>query len=373
MRVWSAQPKTGGQALEEIDHRGLLESPTWDWFSWVQEKCWVQLAGTQLIRFADPKVGVEKDRIDLATASNLVQVDACTFQLDFVSKGERQTRKFRSIRTKEARACSVDEWVRTIQRAILSSKQAGEGRNLVLQMEIEASVPNASIDCLAAVDGHVWSASSDFRLRQWDIRKTAVDVGLREEQRELFVVRHLDLPIEEVEGRYRVITRMISPLGSSKQVWVAVGNRLAVVDFSRAPEVKQQPASNSAAAVKYLEPQHSEVIRSLVRTRVNGKMQVLSVARESKKVWVWDSEEKKRMDVQEPIPEGAGSTIECCVDTERFRWMVTDSHIVRLSVSSAKSAEVSKLAERSEMKPSMVIGSNGGAGWVTSDKFSCFR
>src|SRR3990167_2860946 len=129
-------------------------------------------------------------------------------------------------------------------------------------------------------------------------------------------MRHLELlPTEQIENRYRVITRMVSPLGSTKQVWVAVGNRVAVVDLSQAPDTKLPP-SNSAA-VEYLQPRHDQVVRSLVRTRVNEKMCILSVARKSKEVWAWNSEEKQREKVEEPIPEGAGSKIECCAGRER--------------------------------------------------------
>ena len=64
-----------------------------------------------------------------------------------------------------------------IQRATNLSSQREKGTPLVLQLEVETNVLNASIDCLSTVDGYVWSVSSDFRLRQWDIRSTELAVG----------------------------------------------------------------------------------------------------------------------------------------------------------------------------------------------------
>ena len=109
----------------------------------------------------------------------------------------------------------------------------------MLQLEVETNVLNASIDCLSTVDGYVWSVSSDFRLRQWDIRSTelAVGSGARAEG----VVR------SAVESQFRVITRMASPLASNNQLWVAVGNRLAVVDLSQAPKVAKGSLSAALA------------------------------------------------------------------------------------------------------------------------------
>ena len=380
LRVWSAQPKSTAQALEEIDHRGWLETKSKGLkIGW--ERKWVQLEGAQLIQYTKQSGGKESGRIDVFTFQSVTLKDDQSFSLECATiekkKSKKSSKTFRVPNTKDAEAAYIKEWVRQIQHAIdLCARKpngASSSAALVLQLEVETSVSNASIDCLSTVDGYVWSASSDFRLRQWDIQKAALDVGSGTARKDLYVLRHLELPMEQVEGRYRAITRMVSPLASNKQVWVAVGNRLAVVDLSQAPEVAKGSPS-VASAVRYLEPHHEDVTRSLVRTRANDRMYVLSAARRSGEMWAWDSHTMERVQVHNPIPEGAGSEIQCVADADQFRWLVTNTHVCRFPIDSAEhaSAEVSALPKGSRVE-SLVVGSDGVCVWLAGQTFSCWR
>jgi len=270
----------------------------------------------------------------------------------------------------------LTEWVYQIRRAIHLSSSTNQQ-----VLEITTSIPNTSIDCLATVDGYVWSASSDFRLRQWGMKNHADYVGSVTQRKQLQVLRHLELPADRVEPRLRVITFMISPLASNEQVWVAVGNYLVVVDLSQAPRGSQSPVPSSPSAVQYLETCHHDSIRLLQRTclgSANEQMMVLSSARSSMELWEWNSQTKERVGVQQLIPCGCGSKINCGVDVGMFRWLVTDTHICRILMDEkAKEKErvkVIALDESSRHMVGMVVGSDGESVWIGGQRsFSCWK
>ena len=87
---------------------------------------------------------------------------------------------------------------------------------------------------------------------------------------------------------------------------------------------------------------------------------------------MWDSEEKQREKVEEPIPEGAGSIIRCCADSERYRWLVTDSHIVRFPFSSPQNVQAKPLPKNGRVE-SIVVGSDGEMVWLAGEALSCWQ
>jgi hypothetical protein len=337
----------------------------------------VRLEGSTLVTYPDRAVGQEQERLDLSSATNVEQVDARTIEVKSgrgkgkeekekgSKKGKEKKEAEKKTRLRMEEEGEATAWLREIRRAV---DLCGRDGDALLLHAIADTQVKASVDCLAVVDGFVWSASSDFVLRQWDVHRTAVVVGLRADLVEIHQLRAVRLPCDQVDARHRGIARMASPLGSAQQVWVGAGNRVAVVDLSESKESKE-----GEAKVRYLEPAHEGTVTTMARTHAGGEAAVVTAGVGSREVWVWDARTGERRGV-EAAAEGAGREVRCAVDAGGARWVATDSHVCRWRAEEGpENATTHALAGATAME----AGADGECVWVggiaEDAMFSCWQ